>query len=148
MPGDGLLVLWLNNQKEEFFMDVVYFSNGVGVVNTTPHELTFLDGDRVVTVPKSGILINARVVDEEKLVNLPNGATVTLTKPRFVADPTSEEALRKLESECPSGTLIIGSLIAAQAYPGRVFGMTPAPGFERVPPAEKRMSVERFSTFG
>lgn len=41
----------------------------------------------------------------------------------------------------------VGSIIAAQAYPGQVVAMTPAPGFERVPPAEKLMSCEKFTTF-
>ncbi len=42
---------------------------------------------------------------------------------------------------------IIGSIIAAKAFPGVVFGMTPAKGFERVAPAEKRMNPSKFTTF-
>ena len=41
------------------------FSNGVEVVNTTPHPIRFLDGDKVVTVPQSGVLINAKVVEKK-----------------------------------------------------------------------------------
>lgn len=43
--------------------------------------------------------------------------------------------------------VIVGSIIAAQAYPGKVFGLTPVPGYERVAPAEKRMSSDKFVTF-
>ena len=118
------------------------FSNGVRIVNTTPHGLTFLDGEKVVQVPKSGVLINARVENEDT----PEGV-VTFKVPKFVSDPESEERLQILESEVPTGTLVIGSIIAAKAYPGRVMGMIPAPGFERVPPAEKRMSVCEFTRY-
>ncbi|GAH77449.1 unnamed protein product, partial [marine sediment metagenome] len=43
--------------------------------------------------------------------------------------------------------IIIGSIISAQAYPGEVFAMTPAPGFERVPPDQKRMNPFKFTMF-
>jgi len=42
--------------------------------------------------------------------------------------------------------LLIGSIIAAQSYPG-VLAMVPAPGYERVPPAEKRMRPDKFTIF-
>jgi len=41
----------------------------------------------------------------------------------------------------------VGSIIAAQAYPGQVVAMTPTPGYERVPPAEKRMNPDKFNIF-
>ena len=124
-------------------MDIITFSNGVSVVNVTPHPLTFLDGEDVVNVPASGILVNAKVVNEEKV----EGA-VTFCIPAFVADEESERNLSELERSLPEGTLVVGSIVAAQAYPGRVVGMVPAPGFERVPPAEKRMSTSRFTRYG
>ena len=118
------------------------FTNGVRVVNTTPHSLTFLDGDKVVEVLNSGVLINARVEN-----NATKEGVVTFKVPKFVSEPESEERLQILESEVPPGTLVIGSIIAAKAYPGRVVGMIPAPGFERVPPAEKLMSVWEFTRY-
>ena len=54
--------------------------------------------------------------------------------------------LDEIEKAYP-GAFIIGSIIAAQAFPGRVLAMVPAPGFERVPPAEKRMRADKFSIF-
>ena len=64
----------------------------------------------------------------------------------FSAFVTREKALAKLEQENPDA-IIIGSIIAAQAFPGRVLAMVPAPGFERVPPAEKRMRDDKFTVF-
>ena len=123
-------------------MNTVRFTNGVQVVNVTPHELSFLDNGELVTVPTIGILVNAKVVNQEN-----SDGVITFCTPEFVADEESERNLRLLEESLPAGTLVVGSIVAAQAYPGRVVGMVPAPGFERVPPAEKRMSTSRFTRY-
>lgn len=122
------------------------FKNGMVVVNSTPHPITMQDMDtgELVSVPTSE-LINAKV--EETMVS------DFLVKSVFVATPEGEETINMFESifeqEFPKERrlIIIGSIIAAQAYQGRVFGMTPVPGFERVPPAEKRMRNDKFVTF-
>ena len=122
------------------------FKNGMVVVNSTPHPITMQDMDtgELVSVPTSE-LINAKV--EETMVS------DFLVKSVFVATPEGEETINMFENifeqEFPKERrlIIIGSIIAAQAYPGRVFGMTPVPGFERVPPAEKRMRNDKFVTF-
>ena len=121
---------------------VFTFSNGVSIINTTPHELTFLDGDVVVTVPKNGILLNAKPVEAVVF----DDGTVQEVKTVFTGDDFGKALVEKILAVSPT-VRIIGSIIAAQAYPGEVFAMTPAPGFERVPPAEKRMSTSKFTTF-
>lgn len=114
------------------------------IINTTPHAVTMMAADsRVYEVPPCGIFINARAVEEPAGTH-PSGAALVRT--RFVADAANEAALAALESTHP-GAVIIGSIIAAQAFPGRVLAMAPAPGFERVPPAEKRMRDDKFTTF-
>lgn len=114
------------------------------IINTTPHSITMQDENgNVYEVEPCGVLVNARPVEEPAGTH-PSGAELVRTS--FVADAASEEALSKLEQENP-GAVIIGSIIAAQAFPERVFGMVPAPGFERVPPAEKRMRDDKFTTF-
>lgn len=114
------------------------------IINTTPHVIRFQNaaGD-VYEVEPSGVLINARPVEEPAGVH-PSGAELVRTK--FVADPASEEALAELERKNP-GAVIIGSIIAAQAFPGRVLAMVPAEGFERVPPDQKRMRDDKFTVF-
>ena len=117
----------------------------MNIINVTPHPITMQDWEgNVYTVEPCGVLINACPVEEAAGTHL-SGAKLVRT--RFEADPTSEEALARLERENP-GAVIVGSIIAAQAFPGRVFAMVPVPGFERVPPAEKRMRDDKFSTFG
>ncbi|MGB9886494.1 MAG: hypothetical protein ACPLRW_05790 [Moorellales bacterium] len=112
-------------------------------INTTPHEIVLRSpaGEDHV-VPSAGVLINARAVEEAA-----GGRDgVQFVRTRFVADEQSARVLDELERMYP-GAFIIGSIIAAQAFPGRVLAMVPVPGFERVPPAEKRMRADKFTIY-
>lgn len=123
------------------------FSNGVVVCNTTPHPVTMQDvtGELVTVEPSEDFVINAKVKEEQM--------SPLLVKTVFEATEDGEKRLRSIE-RCFSefyrdgGVLaVVGSIIAAQAYPGRVVAMTPVPGFERVPPTEKRMRCDKFTMF-
>lgn len=112
-------------------------------INTTPHPVNLRDGNNEdFVVPPSGVLINARPVEE------PAGERdgVTFVRTRFEADPESAMKLRGLERDCP-GALIIGSIVAAQAFPDQVLALVPVPGFERVPPDQKKMRADKFTIF-
>ena len=126
--------------------------DGKCVVNTTPHPIAFLNKNgETITVPTSvapgektsSWLINARAI-EESVGN-------DLVRTVFVGTPEGEAIINTIEAwareEGHDNLRIIGSIIAAQAYPGRVLSMCPAPGYERVAPAEKRMTVEKFTVF-
>ncbi len=115
------------------------------IINTTPHSIRFVQSatGEVYEIEPCGILISARPV-EKSAGEHPSG--VELVKTNFEATPEAEAALSKLEKDNP-GAIIVGSIIAAQAFPGRVFALVPVPGFERVPPAEKRMRNDKFTTF-
>lgn len=121
------------------------FSNGVTVVNTTPHTLTFQSPEgELVNIPSSVkpgertgfAVINAK--PETKSVGN------HLVKTVFVSDPAGEEIIAAIREEMGDEAFIVGSLAAANAY-REVVGMVPAPGFERVPPQDKRMSCEIFN---
>ena len=118
------------------------FSNGVVIINVTPHAITFLDGETVVNVPPSGLLINAKVVEEV----VETTSFITLVKSTFVGNDEGRAIIETIKAENPD-VIIIGSIIAAQAYPGQVMGMISAVGFERVPPDQKRMRIDKFTTF-
>ena len=115
------------------------------VFNTTPHPITFLKKEEVITIPSDKkFLLNARV-EEHKV-------SADLVTSRFVGSDEGRRLIADIETwakaQYPGYALrIIGSIIAAQAYPGQVVGMTPAPGYERVAPAEKRMSLNKFTVF-
>lgn len=112
-------------------------------INTTPHSVNCFDSkENLVILPPCGTLVNARSVQE--VVGSIDG--VSLVKTRFEADTKADEFLAGLKSVA-SNAVVIGSIIAAQAYPGRVFGLCPVPGYERVAPSEKRMRLDQFITY-
>ena len=114
------------------------------IVNTTPHLIRFIDHDgSIVEIPSNeNYILNARAVERDL------GAGLVTTE--FVGTPEGEALIEQILQEASSfeGPIrIVGSIIAAQAYPEKVVGMTPAKGYERVAPAEKRMSTEKFTVF-
>lgn len=118
------------------------------IVNTTPHPINFdVDGE-IVTVPVSGVIINAR--PEEVPVG-PVGSDLVMTC--FVGTAKGHEIIKAIKAQHSASEFtgmplrIVGSIIAAQAYPMDVVAMTPAPGYERVAPAEKRMNPSKFTVF-
>lgn len=139
----------MNTLVKEIQAVSMKFSNGVTVVNATPHPLNFQspEGEKVVvptSVPegeKTGpVVINAKAVET------PAGAF--LVKTVFEPTPEGTEILAAIDQvfgDTPN-VMVVGSIIAMNAFAGRVRGLVPAPGFERVPPAEKLMSVEKFNT--
>lgn len=85
---------------------------------------------------------------------LPNGVTVfngaphqiTFWKPGWKDVVNVESDGDKIVAEAlDEADVIVGSIIAAQAYPGVVFGGVAAPGYERV--AEKRILPDKFVVF-
>lgn len=119
------------------------FTNGVQVVNVTPHALTFQDGEHVLNVPASGIVIDALMVEREVEIK----GAITFVETVAVANETGFEQIARIRAERGEHVVIVGSIIAAQAYKGDVKAMIPVVGFERVPPAEKRMRTDKFTVF-
>jgi hypothetical protein len=121
--------------------------DGVRMLNTTPHEINFQDeSGAVVAVPPCGFKLDATPI--ETVVGSGKSG-VQLVKTVFQQQDNANRFLNLLDMlTAEYQTVIIGSLIAAQAYPGRVYMMTPTPGFERVPVAEKRMNPKKYTVFG
>lgn len=122
----------------------VTFGNNVAIINATPHSVTIQDTDGTpITVPSS-VVLNAKA--EEKQVS------DLFVKTVFISTEEGKAIISNIKkafkSQIGTGTLVIvGSMIAAQAYPEDVVAMTPVPGYERVKPAEKRMRCDKFTTF-
>lgn len=108
--------------------------------NSTPHAINLLtpDGQEIVIQPDS--IISANAVEVEVHSPIPG---VTLVNTRFEGTPEGFAVIEAAQEY----DVIIGSIIAAQAYPGLVVAMVPAPGFERVPPSEKKMRSDKFTVF-
>jgi len=117
------------------------------IVNVTPHPITFgAEGtDETITVPPSGIVISARPVEESAGTVTVGGTAIELVRTRFEPDPAGWAKIQEIRATGPC--LIVGSIIAAQAFPGAVVAMIPVRGFERVPSDQKRMRADKFTTF-
>lgn len=132
------------NSTIDFSKRVILWG-GTGVLNCTPHELVFLGAEGAeVRVEKCGATLPA--TPKEAPVSTQDGATLVATV--FEASEQGLAELTEIEAAVPKGTLIVGSIISAQAYPGRVVSPISAKGFERVPPLEKKMDPNKFTTFG
>jgi len=121
---------------------IVEFANGVRLINCTPHTVLFLDGENVVTVAPSG----ATLLATPKETEAGQRGNARLVKTIFVTSEKGEAELVEIEEQAPD-VLILGSIISAQAYAGRVVAMVPAAGFERAAPPEKRYNTEKFTIF-
>lgn len=128
--------------SENFRIEIIEINEieGLKIINTTPHPINFLSEKtgKEYQVKPCGFVLNA-TPEEQVVAETP----VTLVKTGFKA---SQEGLEFIENILED-VIIIGSIIAAQAYPGDVFAMTPAKGFERVAPAEKRMNLFKYAIF-
>lgn len=120
------------NTKEE---------RGITYINTSPHiiRMRHEDGTEFIVEP-SGVLINARPIDKPAYTT---GLGVEFVVTEFVPSEESERMLDRLEEAYP-GAVILGSAIAVRAFPGRVSGLIPVKGFERVAPEQKVMQSRKF----
>lgn len=118
---------------------------GVKVVNTTPHGIRLTDDSLELdgTVQPSGVLINAKAETVEVDSDI-TGVVYQMTK--FIPDQDTLKVLERFIVEHPD-VVIIGSLIAAQAYPGIVAAMVAHPTLMRVAPQEKRMLYNKFTIY-
>lgn len=123
------------------------FKNNVVVINTTPHAITMQDvkGELVSVESDSSLLINAQA-KEEKVSDLFVKTVFEGTEYGWNKIKEIKQAFSELYHDGET-LVIIGSIIAAQAYPGEVVAMVPVPGFERVAPSEKRMRCDKFTVF-
>ena len=125
--------------------------NGLRVFNATPHVIRFwaeewpepveVESDQVISAGVQEVCVGG--VGYQAIGREPIASLVTT---EFI--PTEEGRNILASIECDNRTVVVGSIIAAQAYPGEVVAMTPAPGYERVPPAEKRMNPHKFVVYG
>jgi len=100
----------------------------------------------IITIPSNGKSIKATPVESHyKTEN--NIEYVTID---FEPNKESEKYLQKLTKKHEAkddNYIFIGSIVAAQAFPGKVVAMVPVPGYERVPRNEKLVRSDKFSIF-
>ena len=122
--------------------------NGLTVFNATPHAIRFWreDWDAPIEVGADEI-VSAAIA--EAIQSEENG--ITFVTALFLPTDSGDAAINEMQVRAAMNDItnyvIVGSIIAAQAYPGVIVAMTPAPGYERVPPAEKRMNPDKFTVY-
>ena len=95
--------------------------NGEVIYNVTSHELNIWDESvsQLHTVLSDGV-VNAkpesRVIAEKE--------NYTLVEMSYYPTIEGVELIKRIQRECPR-SIIVGSVIAAQAYPGQVFAPSP-----------------------
>jgi hypothetical protein len=140
----------------------IYSVDGVLIINTTPHkivartksgedvtiyypgytEVKLLDGT-IKVISKNPLEINAH--PEEKGAGFGPGEVV-LVNVVFKALTGSINRLQEAKAKYPDA-VFIGSVIAAQAFPGLIYAMIPATGFERAPVDAKRITPYKFTVY-
>lgn len=124
--------------------------NGVTIYNVTAHNLNFWckdeKGKQCIIVVPSDAVVNAYYVNEKVF----SGATYDLVTVQFKPLSECEEILDKFYAESPEA-LVVGSNIAAQAYPGRVLAPVPCRKSDRsgtrLPNDQRLVRPDRFTIF-
>jgi len=127
----------LNTQNIINFQGNIY-------INTTPHSITLKSTltEEEFILPASGVLINSK--PEESVVG--GNGSIKFVQTTFTSNHEDYVKLNILNDMFPCA-IVIGSIIAAQAYPKRVYGLIPYPGLERVSVDQKKMQAEKFTIF-
>lgn len=108
--------------------------NGEVVVNANAHSITLvMPGGEPFFVPPSGAVIRAQ--STEAVVDITAHGT-ELVRSTYSAAPDAEAVLAAIEAAHP-GALVIGSVIAAEVFAGRVVSMLPVLGSPPSPPTKR-----------
>lgn len=122
--------------------------NSVRVLNCTPHPLVFVDtryfGEPITVMP-CGATLKAKVMESSVGRYFQSGAV--FVTPAFAPTEEGLRELEEIEKSLPFDVLIVGSIISAQAYPGRVVAAVTSMGDERKPPEKKTVTIEKFTIF-
>jgi len=122
--------------------------NSVRVFNGTPHVIRFYhpEWSEPVEVEPDEV-ISATIEEEPVIPDLAYGHLIGAVEFVHTSYVGNDEARAIVAMAMRDADVVVGSIIAAQAYPGDVVAMVPAEGYERVPPAEKRMRPDKFTIF-
>jgi hypothetical protein len=111
-----------------------------GFLNATPHELRLDDGQVIPGSVELAKILSARPIEKE--VNKIPDFTIVTTE--FVTTPEGRE-LVKIANEFK--IILIGSIIAAQAYKFPVVSPIATPETSRLPPEQRIVFSRKFNTF-
>ena len=113
---------------------------GVKMVNCTPHPLRFED-DRVINGNKELAAI-LKATPREKTVKTIND--IELVTPQFLSESQGEQLCNYAKEQ---GFLLIGSIIAAQAYRKPVVSPVTTPETTRAPPTQRVIQRKKWTCY-
>lgn len=113
--------------------------DGVLYINATPNDIYFEHESKVIELPQSGYIINAYM--QETTVKYSNG--IEFVRENFIKDKEGTAFLKRIKEDYPNA-IVIGSITAAQAYPGEVVALTPCKICNDISHSEKRMNIDKF----
>ncbi len=114
-----------------------------GILNVTHYPIKFLfESGEEVSVEPCGVVISAKPV--EKVMG--TLGDITFVNTGFFSNATGREDLNKLKAKHP-GKVIVGSALAAKAYPGEIVSVVPAKGYERLAPENRRANPMKFTMY-
>jgi hypothetical protein len=114
------------------------------LINATPHDLVMVDQDGTeCTLPPSGYTLKAET--SSVLLREQNGIQFFATS--FSQDANTVRDLITIRNQYPDA-VIVGSIVAAQAYPEDVVALITTPETIRAEPSKKRYYAYRFTTYG
>jgi hypothetical protein len=119
--------------------------NGITIFNATPHKLNFYDPiTEEVTVAKPDITINTKPV--ETVVKHWQGAKFVTVA--YKPERNGGSLIKNILKSNPE-MVIVGSVLAAMAYPGEVVASIPLKGGDRLKSktSSRRVYSDRFTTF-
>lgn len=137
----------LNNKKVK--MEII---KGIVYINTTQHPINMAfndNSDEVYVIPQSGLFTNAKSI--HKIVSKKCVKGIEFVETSFEKDNLVKEELdilRNMFHDRGYEVIIIGSMVAAQAYGSLVKALTPCTGYEKVnETSKKRMRLDKFIIF-
>jgi len=114
--------------------EVVRLSNGVRVINCTPHELRFEDG--TIAHP-SGYLVQAKMQEKQ--------LSEFIYEIKVLPTEEGEKELEEIKQKYGEDIIILGSSISAQAYPTKVKMVVLTKSRAKV--TEKVCRIDKFSVY-
>lgn len=114
-------------------------------INCTPHPCTLQDKDgNVYQIESDPVAKAALTAKMEEVIREDQGIEgIEFVSSKPIGTKEGFEYLQNI----PGNTLVLSSLITAQAYGFPCVGMVPVEGFERVPPDQKRMRDWKFNIY-
>jgi hypothetical protein len=116
-------------------------------LNCTPHELRLDDGRIIPGEPELAKILTAKAIEveiEQRLRKDFRGPGITIVTTKFLTNVEGGEFCQEAQN---SGVLLIGSIIAAQAYKKPVVSPIATPETSRMPSGQRIIQTKKWNAY-